>query len=233
MGPVIGMIVPPAGTEVPPEAPSLWPETRFIAEGLGLERLSPEGYDAVSGKIEAAALRLAERGATAIALMGTSLSFYRGAEWNRALVAQLKAATGLPATTMSVAIADALHALGARKVAVGAAYGPRVNGPLRTFLESEGFEVVRLEALNIEAVEEIFRVTEDRLIALGRAAAAPEADALFLSCGGLRTLAVTAPLEAETGLPVVSSAVAGAWAAMRLAGLPATAEGKGRLLAGA
>ena len=46
--PLIGMIVPPAAGAVPPEAPALYPRgARFIAEGLGLERLTPDGYDAV------------------------------------------------------------------------------------------------------------------------------------------------------------------------------------------
>ncbi|WP_306884759.1 hypothetical protein [Amorphus orientalis] len=43
-------------------------------------------------------------------------------------------------------------------------------------------------------------------------------------------LSVTTPLEAETGLPIVSSAVAGAWAAMRLLGLDPSAPGVDRLL---
>ena len=233
MTPLIGMIVPPAAGEVPPEAAALHPEGRFIAEGLGLTRLTPEGYDSVIGEVEAAARRLAARGAEAVALMGTSLSFYRGAAFNRDLIARMEAASGVPCTTMSVSVAAALRALGARRVAVGAAYGERVNAPLRAFLEEEGFTVIRLEAMGIEDVEAIFRVTEAELLALGRAAAAAGggADALFLSCGGLRTLSVTAPLEAETGLPVVSSAVAGVWGAMRLVGVGQAIPGAGRLLA--
>ena len=232
MQPLIGMIVPPAAGEVPPEAASLHPEGRFIAEGLGLTRLTPEGYDSVIGEVETAARRLAARGAEAVALMGTSLSFYRGAAFNRDLIARMEAASGVPCTTMSVSVAAALRALGARRVAVGAAYGERVNAPLRAFLEEEGFAVVRLEAMGIEDVEAIFCVTEAELLALGRkAAAGGGADALFLSCGGLRTLSVTAPLEAETGLPVVSSAVAGVWGAMRLVGVGQAIPGAGRLLA--
>ena len=232
MTPLIGMIVPPAAGEVPPEAAALHPEGRFIAEGLGLTRLTPEGYDSVIGEVEAAARRLAARGADAVALMGTSLSFYRGAAFNRDLIARMEAASGVPCTTMSVSVAAALRALGARRIAVGAAYGERVNAPLRAFLEEEGFAVVRLEAMGIEDVEAIFRVAEAELLALGRrAATGGGADALFLSCGGLRTLTVTAPLEAETGLPVVSSAVAGIWGAMRLAGAGQPVPGAGRLLA--
>lgn len=235
MTPTIGMIVPPAAGEVPPEAPALYEgRARFIAEGLGLTRLTPEGYDGVVGDVASAARRLAGRGADAVALMGTSLSFYKGAAFNRDLIARMEDAAGKPATTMSVSIVNALRAVGAGRVAIGAAYVEAVNARLTAFLEEEGFEIVSLAALNIADVEAIFRVTEGELRALGARAAHEAgggADALFLSCGGLRTLGVTTRLEDDTGLPVVSSAVAGAWGAMRLAGADAGVTGRGRLLA--
>ena len=96
------------------------------------------------------------------------------------------------------------------------------------------FEVLGLEALSLETVAEVHAVTGATLMSLGERAAAvsPRADALLVSCGGLRTLDVTAPMEARLGLPVVSSAVAGAWRAARLVGHPGSARGFGRLLAG-
>lgn len=92
--------------------------------------------------------------------------------------------------------------------------------------------VLAMESLGIVDVDRVFDVTGDDLRALGRraTAAAPDADAMFLSCGGLRTLSVTTPLEAETHLPIVSSAVASAWAAMRPVGRDPTVGGFGRLL---
>ena len=59
---------------------------------------------------------------------------------------------------------------------------------------------------------------------------APGADGLLISCGGLRTLPVERPLEESLGMPVVSSAVAGAWAAARLAGEAGRVTGATRLL---
>ena len=41
---------------------------------------------------------------------------------------------------------------------------------------------------------------------------APEADSLLMSCGGFRTLEIMAPLEARTGVPVISSMPHGLWA---------------------
>ena len=60
---------------------------------------------------------------------------------------------------------------------------------------------------------------------------ASKADALLVSCGGLRTLEILAPLEKETRVPVVSSLPHALWSGMRLLGLRVKASGYGRLLA--
>lgn len=220
--PLIGMIVPPAGDEVPPEAAAMFPhELRFIARGLGLGRLAPEGYDGVVGKVAVLARELAGAGAAVIAVMGTSLGFYRGRAFNEALTAEVAAATGLPTVTMAMAVVEALEGVGARRVALATAYAAEVNRRLETFLREHGLEPVGLAALDIVDVAAVAGVTDADLLALGgRAVAAAKApDALFISCGGLRTLRVTPALAARHGLPVVSSATAGVWAAARRAGI--------------
>lgn len=220
--PLVGMIVPPAGNEVPPEAHAMYPhELRFAARGLGLARLSPEGYDDVIGKVSALARELAEAGAAAIAVMGTSLSFYRGRAFNEALTAEVAAASALPTVTMATAVVEALTGVGARRVALATAYGVEVNRRLETFLTEYGFAPAGLAALDIVDVAAVADVTDATLIALGRRAlqVANGPDALFISCGGLRTLRVTPVLAAQHRLPVVTSATAGVWAAARRAGI--------------
>ena len=62
--PVLGMIFPPANYPVPPEATKMYPTgVRFLAEGVGLERMTPEGYDKVVDRIVPAAQHLAKQGA--------------------------------------------------------------------------------------------------------------------------------------------------------------------------
>jgi arylmalonate decarboxylase len=231
---VVGVIVPPADAVVPPELPQLYGDRLdFIAEGLALGRLTPQGYDEVIDKVAAAARRLVERGACAVALMGTSLSFYRGKAFNQQLVRTMMDATGVPVTTMSNAIVEALHAVGAHRLAVATAYTAPVNERLRDFLQQSGFEVLTLQSLDLVEVHDVHAVGDDELMALGRRAgtSAPGADGLLISCGGLRTLPVELPLERSLGVPVVSSAVAGAWAAARLAGHAGRVAGATRLLA--
>jgi len=230
--PIVGLIVPPAAGDVPPEPPILYPDLDFRARGLALPRLTPEGYDAVIGRVAEKAAELKADGAIAISLMGTSLSFYRGAAGNTQVLDAMHAATGLPVTTMTDSVLAALRALNVTRLAVGTAYTETVNRALHDYLTAAGFEITALEALHLTEVRDIQAVGDADLIALGiRAAkAASGAEALFISCGGLRTLPVIVPLETRLDLPVVSSATAGAWGAAKLAGHTGRADGYGRLM---
>jgi arylmalonate decarboxylase len=231
--PVLGLIVPPLTRPVPEEGLIMYPTAvRFIVAGLGLETMTPEGYDKVIDRIGPTAERLAADGAQAIALLGTSLSFYRGAAFNERLTHTMRDATGLPATTMSTAVVEGLRAVGGQRLAVATAYNDEVNDRLRAFLAESGFEVLVVQGLDIEAVEDVDRVTQDSLLefSAGVRGLAAEADAMLVSCGGFRTLEIIAPLEARCKLPVVSSMPHALRAGVRLLGLSGQVSGFGTLL---
>ena len=192
----------------------------FRRPGLGLERLTPEGYDTVIDRVGELARGLATEGAEAVALMGTSLSFYRGHAFNEQLQATMHEASGLPTTTMSTGVVDGLRAMGVRRVAVGTAYIDEVNARLRRFLDESGFEVLAVEGLGIDVVGQAGTVPPAALLDLGQRAfaASQGADGILISCGGLRTLDLTVPLEAACGVPVISSTPAAFWSAVRLVG---------------
>jgi arylmalonate decarboxylase len=230
--PLVGLIVPARAGAVPAEGLQLYPSgVRFMATGLGLERLTPEGYDGVIDRVGELARALATEGAEAVALMGTSLSFYRGYAFNEQLKATIREASGLPPTTMSSGVVEGLRATGVRRVAVGTAYIDEVNSRLRQFLVDSGFEVLAVQGLGIDVVGQAGSIPPDALVELGQRvfAASPGADGILISCGGLRTLDVTVPLENACGVPVISSTPAAFWAAVRLVGLSGAAPGYGRL----
>jgi arylmalonate decarboxylase len=205
---------------------------KFIIESLDLKTMTPDGYDAVLDDIPAAAQRLKAGGAQAIVLMGTSLTFYKGAEFNQQLALAIKDSTGLPATTMSTGVIEGLRAVGGRRITAATAYNNEVNDRLRAFLTESGFEVVTVEGMGIEAVGDVDSVTQDDLIAFGERVFAGSAgpDAMLVSCGGFRTLEIIAPLEERTKVPVVSSTPHALRAGVRLLGLSGQAEGYGKLL---
>ena len=231
--PVLGLIYPPARRDIPEEGLAMYgAKLRYVVTGLGVERMTPEGFDTVQALIPAAAEKLAKAGADAIELTGTSLTFYKGEAYNQQLREMVTKASGLRATTMSNGVIDALKAVGARRVACATAYNDAVNDRLRAFLREHGLEALVVTGMGIEAMTDVEKVTQQDLLAFAARVreSAPAADSLLVSCGGFRTLELIAPLEARTGVPVISSMPHGLWAGARLVGLNGAAPGYGRLL---
>jgi arylmalonate decarboxylase len=129
-------------------------------------------------------------------------------------------------------VIDGLKAVGAKRVAVATAYNDDVNARLHAFLIEHGLEPLVVKGLGIEAMTDVDKVTQNDLIEFGVRVRAmtPDADSLFVSCGGFRTLEIIAPLEAKTGVPVISSMPHGLWAGARLVGMSGAAPGYGKLL---
>lgn len=231
--PVLGLIFPPSDRGVPEEGIAMYgSRLRYVVTGLGLDHMTPDGYDAVIDLIPAAAEKLAAEGAEAIELTGTSLTFYKGQAFNERLRQAVVDASGLPATTMSEAVIDGLKAVGAKRVAVATAYNDEVNARLRAFLIEHALEPLVVTGMGIEAVDDIAAVTQQDLLEFGVRVreSAPDADSLLVSCGGFRTLELIAPIEQRTGVPVVSSMPHGLWGGARLIGIDASVPGYGTLL---
>ena len=219
----IGLVVPFATDEVPDEGLQMYPGVRFIPRGVGVRALTPTGYDSAWEGILPAAEYLAKQGVDAIMVIGTSLTFYRGSDFHEQLLDKLRAATGLPVSTMSQAVVDGLRHFGARRIVVATAYADEVND------RAQGFEVLALEGFGLFGFGEPGKKSEADIIALGSKVCgkAPEAEGLLISCGGLRTLGVAQPLEARHGIPVVSSTQAAFWAAVQDAAAHPTSPAAG------
>jgi arylmalonate decarboxylase len=230
--PCLGLVVPPAAGAVPEDAQHLYGERiRFIARGLGIGGVSPAGFAPVAGRIVDLACELRDAGAQAVSMMGTSISFYRGAARTEQLRRALEDATGLPCTTMSHAVVRALKALGVRRVAVATSYIDELNQALVAYLQDSGLQVTAIEGLSLVGVAEIGAVAPRTLIDLAERVAARDARAegVFISCGGLLTHEVIEPLERRLGLPAIASSPAGFRDLMVTAGLDPQAQGFGRL----
>jgi arylmalonate decarboxylase len=227
----IGLVSPQSTDRVPTTGPQMYPGVKFIAKGVGVKALTPEGYDSAWDGIVPAAEELAmQNRLDAIMVIGTSLTFYRGFEAHEKLMERLRQ-IGLPVSTMSSAVVEGLRALGVKKIAVSTAYADEVNRRLRVFLTDSGFEVRALEGFGLERFGAAAEKTEDDIIALaGRvSASARDAQGMLISCGGLRTLQIGKTIEDKYGLPVVSSTPAAFWAAMRLVGESGKLPGYGKL----
>lgn len=228
----IGLVVPPGHGQVPSDGPMLYGQRhRFIARGLGIGGVSPEGFAPVVDQIVDRAIELRKAGAEVVSMMGTSISFYRGPDFTESLRRAMEEATGVPCTTMSHAIVRALQSLGVKRVAVATSYIDELNDKLQAYLTHAGFTVTAIEGLSITGIQEIGEVGTQALVDLSKKVHARDrsADGIFISCGGLLTLDAIQRLEDDLGLPATASSPAGFWDVVRLSGADPRTAGFGRL----
>ena len=134
-------------------------------------------------------------------------------------------------SSTSLAMLEALAALGARNLAVATAYTEDVNQKLNEFLGAYGYRVLALRGMDLEDPAAAERISPEDTAELAHAVflEAPRADCLLISCGGLRTLDLVVPLETACKVPVVTSYTVTVWGLAHLAGAAAQ-PGYGRLL---
>jgi maleate isomerase len=104
-----------------------------------------------------------------------------------------------------------------------------VNTLEAEYLEKQGFEILDFQGMNLLKDPDIRLVAPDYIKEYAKKLNHVEADAIFISCGGLRSLEIVEALENEVGKPVVVSNQAMFWNALRMAGIDDKIEGYGRL----
>jgi maleate isomerase len=135
------------------------------------------------------------------------------------------------ATSLITGVIRALRQLEARRIVIATPYLDEVNLREVEYLEQAGFEVLSICGLNLEKDSDMVRVAPDFIAEFALAQDRAEADAIFVSCGALRTLDVIAEIERRAGKPAICSNQAMIWDCLRRAGIDDRFEGYGRLLA--
>jgi maleate cis-trans isomerase len=144
------------------------------------------------------------------------------------MLARLQTATGTRVVTAFGSVLRALERLNVHRLALGTPYSPETTLQGKAHLEAHGLEVVGFT--NLPGVTNIYEETAERAYRLARMVDREDADAVFLSGTGLPTLPVLEMLEQDLAKPVISSASAMMWHALRLAGVRQRIPGYGRLL---
>lgn len=140
-----------------------------------------------------------------------------------------RGAPGSQATTLATGVVNALRALGARRIVVGTPYLDEVNALEATFLAEKGFEVLDIQGLNVEHGDAMGRITPAYIKEFALSIDRREADAIFMSCGGIRTIDVLREIEEACGKPVVASNQAMMWDCLRRVGIDDDLAEFGRL----
>ena len=141
-----------------------------------------------------------------------------------------KGAPNAKTTSLISGVLRALRQVGAKRVSVATPYLDEINEREVTYMEDAGFEVCEIRGLNLEKDSDMIRVRPDAIAELAASVDRPDADAVFISCGALRSIDIVDALEQRLGKPVICSNQAMMWDCLRLAGIADRIEGFGRLL---
>lgn len=197
-----------------------------IPDDISVDSLTDLGQDLS----QAASTLLPDGSLNVISYACTSGSLVLGEEKvNREL--QLGAPNAKP-TSLITAVISALNHLQVKKLAVVTPYLDEINVQEKVYLEEAGFEVCSIKGLGLRKDSEMVRVPTQFIRELARRNDHRDAEAIFISCGALRSLDCVQALEDELGKPVVCSNQALYWNVLDLLGIQARISGYGKLLSG-
>lgn len=232
----LGVLVPSADVVVEPDF------QRFLPDGVvyytsrsyqkGLQTVSDETLKQIVDGADEAAASLSHAAPELICFCCTAASFMGGPGWDEELARRLsKAAGGIPATTTSSALVEAMKALGARSIFMITPYPEQRNQIEINFFRGAGIEVKAHDHFVCKMGWEIPDIRPERIVdkALEHRDAIRACDALFFSCTNLRSMQVAEQVEREIGVPVVTSNQATIWLALGRLGVDASRVRAGRL----
>ncbi|MFJ6562057.1 GAF domain-containing protein [Streptomyces sp. NPDC091412] len=178
----------------------------------------------------AAARQLADAKVDVIAWNGTSGSWL-GVDRDRALCAAITEATGVPATTSTLALLDACAAYGVTRLGLALPYTRDVAERIAATYAKEGVVcTLAAEPFGISDNEAFARVPEGEVARQVRGAARGDAHAVAVVCTNVHGAGVAEQLEQELKLPVFDSVTATLWKSLDLAGAAPALPGHGDLL---
>lgn len=207
--------------------------TRLTAGSSIVEKLTVEALVEMTqgDELDHAAEQLRFAGAHSIGFAETSATFVKGKGYDKVVAERIsKAAGGIPATTTSTAILDALHMLKVQRLAIGSPYPRNISELFRVFLNENGFRVVNMKILGLENSPDTQKQPPEVAYNLGRSVDTDEAEAIVIPCTDFRTAEAIQKLEIDLGKPVVTAVQATMWKSLRLAGVRTKVHNYGRLL---
>lgn len=219
----LGMLTPSSNTVLEPATAALLAPTPHVTAhfqrlrvlSITLEGGSTGQFDVAP--MVAAAGMLADAKVHALCWNGTS-GAWLGLDADRAVCAAVTAATAIPCTTATLALHDALHALGARRVGLVTPYLGTVQAAILANLRAEGFDTAGERHLDDPGNYSFADHPPELVTRLVRQIAAEGCDAIAIHCTNFRGLEAARLVQAETGIPVLDSVAVALWGALKAAG---------------
>jgi maleate isomerase len=203
--------------------------SRFPVTEIALTQTALAQFD--DSAILRAAELLAHAKVDVIGWSGTS-SGWLGFDADHRLCERIHAATGIKATTSMLALNELLTTLGITRLGYVTPYRDDVQARILANYASIGIQCAAERHLGRQDNFSFSTVTEAEVAAMTRdvAGSTPRPEAIAIICTNLRGAPIAAPLEAETGLPILDTVATVLWKALAIAGTdPARITGWGCL----
>jgi maleate isomerase len=244
----VGLIVPSSNTTMETEVPALLrerervrPQDRFAIHSarVRMQRVTPEELRAMNAQTERATTELADMRPGVVATACLVAIMAQGPKHHCVMQAEIEAIlerehAAAPVVSSAGALVDALHALGARRVAIVAPYLKQLTALVAGYIEDAGIQVGDTVSLEVSDNQAVAALDPEDLKTHWKRLDLRGCDALVISaCVQMPSLSVLAEVERQSGLPTLSAATATTWAILRALDLDPVAPGAGELLRGA
>ncbi|MBV7563834.1 Asp/Glu racemase [Pseudomonas sp. sia0905] len=243
----IGQIVPSSNTTMETEIPAMLtarqairPERfTFHSARMRMKQVKKEELAAMDAESDRCALELSDAKvdvlgyACLVAIMAMGLGYHRQSEKRLRQVTADNDANA-PVITSAGALVEALKVMKAKRIAVVAPYMKPLTELVVDYIREEGFEVVDWRALEIPDNLQVARHDPANLPGIVAGMNLEGVDVVVLSaCVQMQSLPAVAKVEALTGKPVVTAAIATTYCMLKALDLEPIVPGAGALLSGA
>jgi maleate isomerase len=230
----IGLIVPDSLIPTEPWFYRVKPEgVTFLTTRMSLgKKTTPETLRKMNEHILRGARELANAEVDIIGFCCTSGSFIEGIGYDQKIVDMIESEVGIPATTTTTGVVEALRSLNIASLVLITPYVEEINEIETRFLETLDTKVLGVGSLDKIDVMDYTNTTAGELYRLAKKTFTqnPNANGVFISCMSMRVMDVIQALETDLEVPVVTSDQATLWKLLRNAGVKEKIEGCGRLL---
>ncbi|QGY31458.1 maleate cis-trans isomerase family protein [Pantoea cypripedii] len=243
----IGQIVPSSNITMETEIPAMLQARQLIrperftfhSSRMRMKHVNKDELAAMDKESDRCALELSDAQvdvlgyACLVAIMAMGPGYHRQSQQRLTAITRENDALA-PVISSAGALVDALHIMGAKKIALVAPYMKPLTELVVDYIQREGIEVKVWRALEIADNLAVARHDPSNLPGIVADMPLDDVDVVVLSaCVQMPSLPAVAKVEAQTGKPVITAAIATTYAMLKALELEPVVPGAGALLSGA